>query len=158
MISFDSKKGRFSFRSVAVVIHDGHILIHRVIADDFWALPGGRVEFFETSVETVVREIAEELGLQSTIERHLWHIENFFEYKSTKYHEIANFFLVKFAIQPDIESEIDFKGIETSVDLLFRWVPLDKIETYNLKPVFLIKKINDLPSSIETIRINELNV
>jgi len=53
MICFDTEHGRFNFRSVAIIIHDAHVLIHRAVADEFWALPGGRVEFFETSGEMV---------------------------------------------------------------------------------------------------------
>jgi len=45
MICFDTDNGRFNFRSVAVVIQNEHVLIHRAVEYDFWALPGGRVEF-----------------------------------------------------------------------------------------------------------------
>lgn len=156
MIRFDTDQGRFNFRSVAVIIHNNHLLIHRVVTDDFWALPGGRVEFFETSCETVVREINEELGLTSEVERHLWQVENFFECDAVRYHELANYFLVTLSTPPLIEAEIDFQGIETSVDLLFRWVPLNKLSHYKLMPSFLIEKVNDLPNSIESITFNEL--
>jgi len=49
-----------------------------------------------------------------------------------------------FTNKPAIESEIDFKGIETSVDHLFRWVPLKKLESYNQKPEFLIEKLKPM--------------
>ncbi len=49
MICFDTGNGRFNFRSVAVIIQNDHILIHRAVEDNFWALPGGRVELFENS-------------------------------------------------------------------------------------------------------------
>lgn len=158
MICFDSEEGRFNFRSVAVIIHSNHILIHRAEEDDFWALPGGRVELFENSDTTIEREMIEELGLECKVVRQLWHVENFFEYNSRKYHELANYFLVSFSKPPTEEPEIDFKGIEESVNLLFRWVPLDSLRSYNLKPEFLFGKLTDLPNSIEYVRINELNV
>lgn len=157
MISFDTDNGRFSFRSAAVVIQDDHLLIHRNVNDDFWALPGGRVELFETSAETVVREMHEELGLQCPVERQLWHVENFFEFDANRFHELANYFLVSFTKQPIIESEQDIRGIEKTVDLIFRWVPLSRLDQYTLKPDFLIEKLNDLPQSIEALRINQIN-
>lgn len=157
MICFDAVEGRFNFRSVAVIIHSDHILIHRALEDDFWALPGGRVEFFENSNLTVKREMFEELGLECDVVRQLWYVENFFEYNSLRFHELANYFLVSFTKQPKIESEMDFKGVETSVNLLFRWVPLAKLKGYNLKPDFLIDKLTDLPSSLECIQIREIN-
>jgi 8-oxo-dGTP pyrophosphatase MutT (NUDIX family) len=157
MICFDTEHGRFNFRSVAVITHNDHLLIHREAADDFWALPGGRVEFFETSEAAVRREILEEPGRQCKLVRHLWHVENFFELGPMRFHELANYFLVSLDSQPAIDSELDFKGIETSVDLIFRWVPLSELKNYNLKPEFLIDKANDLPNSIEAVKINEIN-
>ena len=157
MICFDKDESRFNFRSVAVIIQNEHILIHRAAGDDFWALPGGRVELFETSDETIKREIIEELGMKIEILRQLWQVENFFEFGSKGYHELANYFLVKFIDQPTIEPEIDFDGIEKSVDLIFRWIPLSALTRYNLKPSFLIGKLTDLPNSIESVKVNERN-
>ena len=156
MICFDTNKGRFNFRSVAVAIHSNHVLIHRASGDKFWALPGGRVEIFETSRETVVRELSEEIGLTCTINRQLWYLEDFFELGAKKFHELANYFLVSFVDQPEIQSEVDFDGIEESVDLIFRWIPLAKLNHYNLQPKFLIEGLNNLPSSLEAIEINEI--
>jgi len=157
VICFDTSEGRFNLRSVAVVIQNDHILIHRAASDDFWALPGGRVEFLETSLETIARELGEELGLNCQIIRLLWHTENFFEHNSKKFHELANYFLVSFVDEPAIESETDFEGIEESVDLIFRWVPLSAIGGYNLYPKFLTEGLNNLPCSIQYLKINELN-
>lgn len=157
MICFDAKNGRFNFRSVAVIIQNDYILIHRAAEDDFWALPGGRVEFFENSDKAVEREIVEELGFKCAVVRQLWYVENFFKFGSKQFHEVANYFLVSFTNQPTIEPEIDFNGIESSVDLLFRWVPLSKLKSYNLKPEFLIERLVDIPESIEYIKVNEIN-
>ncbi|MFT7686513.1 MAG: 8-oxo-dGTP pyrophosphatase MutT (NUDIX family) [Candidatus Azotimanducaceae bacterium] len=157
MICFDTIEGRFNFRSVAVIVHNDHMLIHRNVIDDFWALPGGRVGFFENSEETIQREILEELGYKSKVERHIWHVENFFEYGSKKFHEIANYFLVSLLPDHPMNSELDFEGIETKVNLIFRWVLLNNLKSYNLKPAFLIGKLNDLPSSTKMVKINELH-
>jgi 8-oxo-dGTP diphosphatase len=51
----------------AVVVHDGCLLLvrrgHGPAAGE-WAVPGGRVEHGETVAEAVVREVAEETGLE----------------------------------------------------------------------------------------------
>jgi 8-oxo-dGTP diphosphatase len=51
----------------AVVVHDGSLLLvrrgHGPAAGE-WAVPGGRVERAETLAEAVVREVAEETGLE----------------------------------------------------------------------------------------------
>ncbi|MFQ3231776.1 NUDIX hydrolase [Reinekea sp.] len=157
MLKFDVGDKRFNYRSAAVIIHDGHVLIHKSEKDNFWALPGGRVEFFESSEDTIPREMLEELGLEASVIRLLWHVENFFVYSGKKFHEVANYFLAEFANAPSIQSEVDFAGIEAEVNLLFRWVPVAKISDYVLKPSFLIKGIQNMPSSVEYIKFNELD-
>ena len=62
MLSFDVGAGKFQARAAAIIRREDHILIHRMIRDPFWTLPGGRVEFGEDAATTVAREIAEELG------------------------------------------------------------------------------------------------
>jgi 8-oxo-dGTP diphosphatase len=51
----------------AVVVHDGSLLLvrrgHGPAAGE-WSVPGGRVEWGETLAEAVVREVAEETGLE----------------------------------------------------------------------------------------------
>ncbi|GAB1256766.1 NUDIX domain-containing protein [Aurantivibrio plasticivorans] len=157
MISFDTNEGRFNLRSAAVVIHDEYVLLHQAVGDDFWVLPGARVEFLETSRETVIRELREELGLSCRVVRQLWHTESFFEYNSVKVHELANYFLVSLTDVPKIDSEVDFNGIEESVELVFRWLPLDNIGDYNLLPRFLLEGLNNLPDTLKTIEINDIS-
>lgn len=157
MLRFDVGDSRFNYRSAAVIIHDDHVLIHRSEKDNFWALPGGRVEFFESSEDTIPREILEELGLDRTVVRLIWHVENFFEYIGKKFHEVSNYFLAELTEYPEIVSEIDFSGIEEELDLIYRWVPVNKLPEYVLKPSFLVKGIQDLPPKIEYIKFNELS-
>ena len=157
MISFDTKNGKFNYRSAAVIVHENHVLIHRAMQDDFWALPGGRVEFLENSDQTVTREIFEELGLESIVVKHIWHVENFFEYNSVKYHELSNYYLVNLVGSLNIKSEIDFEGIEHNNNLIFRWVPFANISAYNLNPKFLVGGLNDFPDSTVFLQVNEIN-
>ena len=157
MLCFDTGSDRFNFRSVAVVIQDEHVLIHREISDNFWTLPGGRVEFFEPSAAAVVREINEELGLKCSVLRHLWHVESFFTFSDRNFHELANYYLVSLEFSSTINAEVDFEGIEQSVSLIYRWVPLINLETCNLKPDFLKTKLLDLPDSLEALYLNEIS-
>lgn len=156
MLRFDVDDKRFNFRSAAIIIHDDHVLIHRSEKDDFWALPGGRVEFFETSEDTIPREILEELGLESSVVRLIWHVENFFEYIDKKFHEVSNYFLAELKVSPNIDSEKDFPGIEEELDLIFRWVPVTKLSEYVLKPSFLVNGLQNMPLTTKYIKFNEL--
>lgn len=83
MIRLDRKPQLFSMRVAALIFHDGHILVQRAVGDVYWALPGGRAEIGESSEETIVREIHEELGRDCCVERLLWSAENFSLTKNT---------------------------------------------------------------------------
>ena len=158
MIKFDHGNSRFNFRSAAVVMHEKHLLIHKAVSNDFWALPGGRVEFFENSDKTIAREIAEELGFQCKVVRPLWYVENFFEYHGTKFHEVSTYYLTEITNALTINSDEEFDGIEADKDLVFKWIPLRHVAEFNLKPEFLKPKLRDMPSSVEFVQVNELSV
>jgi len=52
--------------AVALIVHDGRVLLVRRQADDGappWVLPGGKVEPGESAVGAAVREVLEETGL-----------------------------------------------------------------------------------------------
>lgn len=60
---------------------------------DLWIVPGGKVEFGESLGEAVIREVKEELGIDSQIVHFIsYHQAIFPEYS---YHTIIFFFLVK---------------------------------------------------------------
>lgn len=62
----------------AVVIDDDRLLLIRRgfgPAAGEWSFPGGRVEFGETMVEAVVREVKEETGLDVAVGDYIGHVE-----------------------------------------------------------------------------------
>lgn len=54
--------------SAIVVDHDGRVLLHRHKVLGVWMQPGGHLDPGETPGEAVLREVAEETGLDATIE------------------------------------------------------------------------------------------
>jgi ADP-ribose pyrophosphatase YjhB (NUDIX family) len=53
----------------AIVTNDrGEILMQRRVDNNFWALPGGAMEFGETIVQTAEREVREETGLDVRVD------------------------------------------------------------------------------------------
>ena len=155
MLRFDKGSSRLNIRSVAIIIIDDCVLMHKEGDDDFWSLPGGRVEFFESSEETLPREIEEELGFNGKVQRLVFFVENFFEFKGTKYHELSTYYTFQLINNISVRPNKNFIGIEDGSEMVFRWVPLPEIKSFNLKPHFLKKKLNNLPVHIEHIVVNE---
>ena len=143
-IDVDGK--RLNCRAVAVIIENGRVLLHRTHSDDFWALPGGGIEFGETAAATVVRELAEELGAVFQVERLLWVVENFYTY-GLPTHEIGFYFLVRAeAGWPGLEQQT-FCTEEDGVEVIFAWCDLAEVATTRLYPSFLRAALCDLPAA-----------
>jgi ADP-ribose pyrophosphatase YjhB (NUDIX family) len=72
MIVFSTGSWRFTYRVGAIIIRDGHVLLMRMGANDFWFVPGGRVEAGEVARVALEREVTEELGVTGEVGRLLW--------------------------------------------------------------------------------------
>ncbi|WLQ15940.1 NUDIX hydrolase [Hahella aquimaris] len=156
MLKFDVGDNRFNFRSAAVIIHQDHVLLHKAVQDDFWTLPGGRVEFFEFSSDTVAREVEEELGMTARVIRPLWYVENFFQYQQTRFHEIATLYLTDLADPDAIPFNEDVPGAEEDVDLIFRWFKISELEAFEVAPYFLKTRLGSLPEGVEFLTLDEI--
>lgn len=82
--------------SYALILQNDHILLSRKTAGphkDLWDLPGGGIEFSETPLETLHRELLEETGLKTTDPTLLTILSNHGEHRSPtdpyRYHHIA---------------------------------------------------------------------
>ena len=80
---------RYQMRVAGLGFREGHVLVHRAVHEPFWTFPGGRAEIGETSDETLRREMIEELGVEVTVGRLLWTVENFFHYERRDWHELG---------------------------------------------------------------------
>ena len=122
-LTLDVEDYKLNVRAAGVIIHNGKILVHRNVNIDHYALIGGRVEIGEDSASTVKREVEEETGKKVEIIGYVATIENFFEMKGAKYHEIMFVHRVEF---------VDDEGKDY---LQYEWLDLNNIEDYPLLPV-----------------------
>lgn len=133
-ITIDVDNYKLNVRAAGVMIHNGKILVHRNINSDHYALIGGRVEIGENSADTIKREIKEELGKNIEITGYISTIENFFEMKGSKYHEIMFVHKIEFTNKDDKKIEYTMKNIEGKDYLQYEWIEINKIDEYPLLP------------------------
>lgn len=139
MISFHSGLHRFHYRVAAIVQDAGHLLLHRRQQDDFWALPGGRVNAGETAHAAIVREFREELDEQIECQRLACTGENFFEYKGELHHEIGLYFYAKLAPDSSIsKKDRTHPGLESDRALEFRWFLARELASIDMRPKALM--------------------
>jgi ADP-ribose pyrophosphatase YjhB (NUDIX family) len=123
MLCFDRAQKRFQVRAVGLLFSNNRrkILVHRPPVDRFWSFPGGRVDFGERLEQTLVREFREELGVHIRVGALVRTIENFFELRGRRVHELGFYFLVSQVKGPKLEDQDMFYGKEGHDDLIFRW-------------------------------------
>jgi ADP-ribose pyrophosphatase YjhB (NUDIX family) len=153
MITFQRDRWQYDFRTAAVAIHKGHVLLHRAEPDNFWALPGGRVELGESADGALVREMHEETGMAVRIERLVWVVESFFLLSGRRHHEIGFYYLVALPSETaQLNLSAQFFGEEEGgLRLIFQWFPIDTLSAVRLYPSFLQKGLGALPNSISHI-------
>ncbi|MFK3779446.1 NUDIX hydrolase [Agrobacterium sp. NPDC089420] len=157
MIRLDRKPQLFSMRVAALIFQNGHLLVQRGAKDSYWALPGGRAEIGESSEETILREIGEELDRDCSVERLLWSAENFFAYDGYAAHELAFYYLVSLRqALPFHESDIVHRVLD-GVEVEFRWLRAQSstLLEQDLRPRFIADRIEALPPRHEHLIVRE---
>ncbi len=102
----------------AIVVHDGALLLvrrGRGAGAGMWSVPGGRVEYGETLVDAVLRELGEETGLIGRSARHLGFVERI----APGWHYVIHDFAV------DVESVHGALAGDDAAEL--RWCALDEV-------------------------------
>lgn len=131
---------KLNVRAAGIIIHNGKVLVHRNVNSDHYALIGGRIKIGEDSAETLKREIQEEIGKEIEVTGYVATIENFFEMKNSKYHEIMFIHKIEFINEEDKKIEYTMKNIEGKDYLQYEWIEIDKIDEYPIVP----KKIKEI--------------
>lgn len=160
MIRLDHKPQLFSFRVAALIFHQGYLLVNRSVTDRYWSLPGGRAEIGESTEETILREIEEELHVKASIERLVWSAENFFAYGDYQAHEMAFYYQIHLDESfPFRESDIIHRVADGEAEVEFCWLPATAkaLRQNDLRPVFIADSIETLPTRHQHVIVREGN-
>ena len=149
-ISFTAAEGAFNYRSAAIIVHDGYILVlqDEGIPHDY--LPGGRVHLGEPAEAALARELREELDISLPPHRLVFMAESFFTIDSTRYHEMCLYFLMD--ASPELLARGNaFTRVEGNEVHHFRWVRFEELRQLSFYPLFLKERILSLPDAPEFI-------
>lgn len=135
-LTIDLKEGRLNCRAAGIIIHEGKVLFHKNTNDSYYALIGGRVQICESSADTIVREIKEEIGKEVEITGYVATIENFFRANEKNYHEIMFVHSVEFCDEDDKKITNTLHNIEggKDEDVYYEWIKICDIDNYDIRP------------------------
>ncbi|MYL29731.1 NUDIX domain-containing protein [Halobacillus halophilus] len=147
------RDGRFfNHRAAGILIEQGHVLLHKQKKDAHWALPGGGIELGEDSMNTIIREVREELGWEVEVERTVWIAESFFPHRGEALHEVAFYYALE-TKEPKFRAG-PFHGKEGG-HLSYQWVALDDLSLHEVKPAFLKKALLEIPDHLMHLILKE---
>jgi 8-oxo-dGTP pyrophosphatase MutT (NUDIX family) len=113
-----------------VCVRDGKLLLCRAAGGSSTYLPGGHIEFGETGRQALVREVKEELGVESSTGQFLGVVENSFLQHGKPHAEINLVYELKLGTGngelPPLNSQEDW--------IEFEWCDLNRLEEANLLP------------------------
>ena len=137
-VKFKEKEYSFHYRVVGVIVRDNKYLIQNIGGKDYYVLPGGHVRIGESSEDTLIREVKEELEidiLKNNFKLFCYH-ENIFERNGKIEHWIEQYYLVDSGEKLGKESwsfeENDVDGVKT---LNYSFVSKEEFKEIDLKPL-----------------------
>ena len=143
---FCAEKDWFRYRVGAIILSEGYALFAYNDNAGYYYTVGGGVHIGERSEDAIVREIFEETGEYFDIERPLCLVENFFEGDGLLEGYDCHTIEVYYLMSPKEKKDYDVGSVSSGGDEeKICWVSLDKIEEYDIRPVFIKEMLKNLP-------------
>jgi 8-oxo-dGTP pyrophosphatase MutT (NUDIX family) len=155
VISFDQQNTRFKYRVAGLAVNDGYVLLTKADQDEYWILPGGRVELGEDTRTALQREILEETGQRARIGNLLWIVENFFDLDGTDYHELAFVYAISPIDTAILENTWTHRTTDGEASIELRWFDLDHLDAVPFQPAFLGAESHRPPKTTQHAIVRE---
>ena len=105
--------------------------------------------------DSLIRELEEELGLKNVQLRERLFLEDLFIFKDVEFQEISNNFVVELTKEHKfLEEKEEFTGVEGE-KYIYKWVNIDEIDNYVIKPALLKETIKNYKNNYEYIKLEE---
>ncbi len=152
-LTFKTEAGIFNYRVCAVILHDGKLLATKGQDTPYYFLPGGRVKLHEPAEKAILREIREELGIEPGSLRPLWLNQGFFTEDVTgkRFHELCLYYLVDISETDLLSKGNSFTVTESGRAYYYEWIPLSRLKSEYLYPLFIKEKIFHLPEHLTVL-------
>jgi len=143
-IGIRSDTGIFKLRSCAIFVKDNKVLVERSRKYDGYSIIGGHIALGENSKTAVVREVKEELKVNSEIKNLICVNENIYVSQKDKKigHEVCFYYLME--TQDELPCDgFEFEELDNGKKVFHRynWINLNSFDQNNVCPNWLADKI-----------------
>ncbi|HFI0038050.1 TPA: NUDIX hydrolase [Streptococcus suis] len=134
----------FGVRATALLIKDGKIFLTKDAKGRYYTI-GGAIEVNEVAAGAVVREVKEELGIDSRVNQLAFVVENQFTHEGIDFHNIE----LHFIVEP--VGEMPEKMIEGQLKQTCEWIALDNLVNLDIVPAFLAEELPNWSGQVKHI-------
>lgn len=134
----------FGVRATALIIKDGKIFLTKDSKGRYYTI-GGAVEVNEVAADAAVREVKEELGVDSRVNQLAFVVENKFTQEGIDFHNIEFHFIV------EPVGEMPVKMIEGKLKQPCEWIALDNLVNLDVVPAFLAEELPNWSGQVKHI-------
>lgn len=134
----------FGARATALIIKDGKIFLTKDSKGCYYTI-GGAVEVNEEAADAAVREVKEELGIDSRVNQLAFVVENQFTHEGIDLHNIEFHFIM------EPIGEMPEKMIEGQLKQTCEWIDVDKFVNLDIVPVFLAEELPNWSGQVKHI-------
>ncbi|NQN68038.1 NUDIX domain-containing protein [Streptococcus suis] len=134
----------FGIRATALIIKDGKIFLTKDSKGRYYTI-GGAIEVNEVAADAAVREVKEELGIDSRVNQLAFVVENQFTHEDRDFHNIEFHFIV------EPIGEMPEKMIEGKLKQPCEWIALDNLVNLDVVPAFLAEELPNWSGQVKHI-------
>ncbi|HFH9922050.1 TPA: NUDIX hydrolase [Streptococcus suis] len=138
----------FGVRATALLIKDGKIFLTKDSKGRYYTI-GGAIAVNETAQDAAVREVKEELGVDSRVNQLAFVVENQFTHEGIDLHNIE----LHFIVEP--VGEMPEKMIEDNLKQACEWIDVDKLVNLDVVPAFLAEELPSWDGQVRHIMKKE---
>lgn len=138
----------FGVRASALIIKDGKIFLTKDYKGRYYTI-GGAVEVNEVAADAAVREVKEELGIDSHVNQLAFVVENQFTHEGIDFHNIE----LHFIVEP--VGEMPEKMIEEELKQTCEWIYIDNLVNLDVVPAFLAEELPNWSGQVKHIMKKE---